>query len=271
MSKHSKLILVIFGLFYITTFSIVLLIPLFSNNHVYNFEFGVSDGIQLIVISLAILAPIIVDDIRKNRDKPIITVHFDEEPPCCHKTLIEVRTSHPPGVGPKKITFPIYYFRIKVINTGKSIMKNCEVLLNSIYWKENGTYNKIDNFSEVHLNWAGTKSKLIDLNPNRPVFCDLGQIGNSNYQSGPEKVFPGHFDIKEIADREGLRFLFCLMEVPFSQPNCFLPGDFRFGVTIFTENAGSKDLKFEVNWSGKWQDSTEAMFSEFIIRQISDS
>lgn len=270
MSKQTKNLIFIFLGFYLLVFSIILIVPLLFEDFVYSFDFGVSDGIQLIVISIAILSPIIVDDIRKSRDKPKITVEFEEKPPFCLKTKLNVEKKNPPTGVPKKSQYQAYFFRIKVINTGNSLMKNCEVLLNSLYWEKDGQYLKVDNFSEVHLNWVGTDSNFIDLNPLRPVYCDIGKIGNAEYQNGVEKNNPGYYDIHENADHEGLRFTFCLTEVPFFQPNCLTKGKFKFGVTIFTENASSKYLKFEVNWSGKWQESIEEMFSEFQLSMITD-
>jgi len=264
MSKKTMNLLIIILGSLIFIFVVILLIAIFFDAYQMKLDFSVSDGIQLIVISLAILSPLIVDDIRKQRVGPIIEVDFKEEPPYCHKTKIEVQTNPKVAGVSKKIVFPIYFFRMKIINSGNEILKNCEVVLDSLFYFENNEFKKVKNFYGINLKWSTFHSRFCDINPERPVYCDLGQIGDMAYQSNVQKNHPGHYDVEKSAAK-GLRFLFSLLIVPFSQPNCLLPGKYKFGVTIYGENIKPKHTEFSVDWTGQWQDDEMGMFNEFYI------
>ncbi|MEW6027996.1 MAG: hypothetical protein ACOYZ8_15265 [Chloroflexota bacterium] len=202
------------------------------------------------------------ESIRKWIERPKIIVSFKESNPFCHKTYY--RNEAMPNLDE-----PVFFFRFKVENTGKTELRRCEGVLSQL-WKYDsaGRPQKVSGFIDVSLRWAqNDKLSLADLDPYRSKFCNIGHLASPQYQ---QKFESGHriIDLPGQHDNK-LRFLFEQAEYPHSQPNCLIPGTYAIKVILYSENAPPVDLWFQIAWSGNWQDEETEIFRELVITQIS--
>ena len=216
-------------------------------------------GTTLLLAAVAIWG----DKIKQILYPPKIKVTFDEISPYCHKTFYR---SLPVPNTEVDINEPVFFFRFKVENVGSAKIKNCEAKLDQIWvYDSAGKPNKLHGWNDITLVWAGGRPKVIDLDPYRKGFCNIGHVASKAYQEKVESRFlidvPGRHD-------QSLRFLFEQAEFPHSQPNCLVPGKYAIKVILYCENLPPKELWFQIAWSGKWQDTETEMFRELAINQI---
>lgn len=222
----------------------------------------------------ALFVPYLAELLKRKVFAPKLNILFDFAPPFCHKTLwrfprgskIQMAvTKNCSSVSYDQEEQPVYYFRFQIINKGKSVAKNCEVVLENIWISDAYSKYKIyHNFSPVNMKWSGTSSKFIDINPKRRVFCDIGHISSEKYQKEIENnIF---IDIPDYIEIEyELRFMLDLYEFFFSQANCLVPGKYILQFGLYSENADYQKAFFDISWSGKWRDGEAEMFREIVI------
>lgn len=199
------------------------------------------------------------DRIKQALYPPKVTVTFEEAAPYCHKT--SYRNAMIPDLNE-----PVFFFRFKVENTGANKLKNCEAKLDQLWiYNSAGKPQKLSGWNEITLVWASGRRPIIDLDPHRKGYCNIGHIASKKFQEAESK---GFIDIPGKHDQH-LRFLFEEAEFPFSQPNCLVPGKYAVKIILYSENVMPKELWFEIAWSGKWQDTEAEMFRELTINQIS--
>ena len=132
----------------------------------------------LILGIIAIFTPWISEKMKRKFFGPSLSISFVEEPPYCIMTHRRKLTSEEST----KI-FRAYYFRFLVENTGQSTLKNCEAMLEEIwFYDEDGTPKKFRNFQNVNLYWVNPHKSLIDIRPNRKHFCNIGHIESPENQ-----------------------------------------------------------------------------------------
>jgi hypothetical protein len=189
--------------------------------------------------------------------KPIIEISFENlskgESLFCHKT----------SAGSE----PVYYFRFRVKNIGKSQVKKCEVVLENL-WKPNqeGKPKKFPRFVPENLNTVPDfvgKQQYIDLNPLRDFYLDIGCI----YRNDPGK------NCQDVPDyREGGRpFRLTALYYFNRQPNCLAPckgKKYFLQYGLYSENAGHQKVCFSISWTGDWRDDPKDMSNEIIIEQV---
>jgi len=211
----------------------------------------------------ALFVPYLAEVIKRFCFKPKLKMIFKLTPPFCHKTEIrsQPRAQH-------KVCEPVFYFRFKIINEGKSRAYNCEVILENLWIYDSSKLGKpklYPNFSPLNLAWSGNHSKDVrNINPGREIFCDIGHIASKAYQISSEKNkyidVPSHYE-------EALRFMLELPKFFFSQPNCLIPGKYIIQIGLYSENTDNQKLFLDISWSGKWKDSEENMFREIVIKR----
>lgn len=197
---------------------------------------------------------------------PNLRIEFNECPPDCHRTQFRDGT-------------PVYYFRFRVINDGRSAAKQCEgvVELLSYFNSDSRLYEAERDFSHINLNWSSTFKDpelaglriFRTLNPRRIIHCDLGHIPavGSAEQENPSWRNCSWF---QEGDQKALKFFFDYAISPFSQIAYLRPGKYRLGIAIYAENARTVRKKFDIFWSGNWGDRQEQMFDEFSITDVTE-
>jgi hypothetical protein len=213
-------------------------------------------GTALFLGLAALVVPWLSEVVKRKAFKPKLRIIFELKPPFCHKTHWQ------PG------NHDVYFCRFLVENTGRSLARLCEVVLEDLWiYDASGSAVKFDNFSPVNLKWVtGSSPQFIDINPGRKFFCSIGHISSFAYQQLTEK--PKMVDITGSGPSSALRFLLDQRENYFSQPNCFIPGKYGIRVKLFSENSPQKQAYFEISWSGNWKTTEDEMFRELVIRPI---
>ncbi|MEW6675892.1 MAG: hypothetical protein AB1348_07840 [Nitrospirota bacterium] len=151
-----------------------------------------------------------------------------------------------------------YYFRLGVINIGKSQAKLCEAFIDELQEFRDGKWNDVDYFQQVNLKWDSGKleNPYIDTNPS-PIrrLVIIGHIYKHRPGLDVDDANKFHLDYSYLIGGYQPRFL---------SPN----RRYRFNITIAAENAASKSQRFELYWSGVWKDDPEEMFKEINIKTL---
>lgn len=208
-------------------------------------------GTTIILAGTAFLAPYVIERWKFSYRSPKLKIKFKLAPPHCHQTQM---------VGPN-LSYPVYYFRFLVENTGKTQAEDCEVFLEKIY-KENSAREmvEIQNFSSVNLKWSGIRDpyKRI-IQPGKEMFCDIGRIQH------PKHIYESAYRNISEKDRKANKFIFELPERYYSQWDCLLPGTYNLVVSVYSGNAKKITREFSLSWTGKWEDEELGMFNEIVI------
>ena len=223
---------------------------------------GVSD-IVLIITSLflgacALFVPYLAEIIKRIAFAPKLVVSFNLNPPDCHKTYWRSQQN-------TTLNEPVYFFRLKLSNEGKSQARYCEAILEQL-WSYNAANQpiKYPNFSPVNLRFDKPENRFIFLNPRRSVYWNIGHLSSPEYQKN--EVFIGA-DLYTGMNKSP-KFLFELLDNPFSQPNSLVPGKYKVKIVFYSENAPAIEMFLEIVWSGKWMENESEIFKEFVITQL---
>jgi len=206
----------------------------------------------------ALFVPFVAELIKRRLFAPELRIQFSEGHPYCHLTKR--------GDGS-----PVYYFRFRVFNEGKSQARFSEVVLEEVWLADKADeFVKDDSFSPVNLTWVGqyqqTQGGLIarqfvDINPKREIFCDIGHISSPDFQRRAEK---SQYYLEK--DSEALKFFFDTPVTFFSQRDCISRGKAKIKVRVYSENAPKKcERYFQISWSGVWKAEEQDMFREIVI------
>lgn len=208
-------------------------------------------GATLFLGIIALLAPRSIEKWKHRFYSARLDFIFFHKPPFCHITQMK-------GAG---VDFPVYYFRFKIVNNGKTQADQCEVVVENI-WKEDETkkLEEIIGFSPVWLKWSGTeKTRYLNIQPERKVFCDMGRIHHPDHE--PDSVYRNI----TAEEREQNKFFFEWPERFHSQQDCLLPGKYRIKIAVYSKNAKKISKKFNIAWSGVWKDQEPEMLNELVI------
>lgn len=207
-------------------------------------------GTALFLGLAALLAPWVAEWLKRWWYAPALEIDFDLAAPYCHLTRRGNQS-------------PVYYFRFKVTNRGKSQARLCEATLEAIQTADaSGAYRREENFSPMPLTWAGIGAKYISINPERSYFCDIGHVSEPAFQQQHE---PSHYVGITPAQQSTLKFKF---ETPydfFAQWDCLVPGKHRVTVAVYSENARPVRRTFNIAWSGQWEATEQVMYRELVI------
>lgn len=258
----------------------------------------VSTAVQIIIAVLALFSVYVVYWVTRFTIGPKLKIEFDQNNPgLCHKTRNSIIE--------KNKWIPDYYFRFYVENTGKSMAKHCEIIIEKLWFKEaqGQKYERYQRFAPVNLKWTGAKRGIIDINPGRTAIGNIGHIPDIEYQNylknkdpfslidlgelkKPFDLLPkddAHLDCKEVgaefepdpssshilpgSQDETLRFIFDLTQAFYALPNCLAPGDYVIQIGLYSENAKNKKMYLKISWSGKWKNDEKSMFDQIKITE----
>lgn len=241
-------------------FSILLAIILFYllRSRVTN-----SDLIQVFIAYftfLVLIFTVLIRDLANNyRDRPIIDINFNPNPPDCHLTTLT------PGI-------PALYIRFRVMNTGKSTIKNAEVIVEKVY--TNG--NLVNNFLPLSLTWAATENQenraIVSIPQGGFRTIDLAEIWET-YRTGlwlndiPTNNMQ-HQRIQEMASR-GMRV--CSVIQPNTLSDIIGYGTHIIYISILTDNVSPYFVKFKIKFDGQWTEQFNDTHLEIKLLEKGDS
>jgi hypothetical protein len=160
----------------------------------------------------------------------------------------------------------VYYFRFWFENTGTWPAERVQVNLRSIRNRPgDGKLGTARQFLPMNLRWANfpfDKPVLFEtLNPKMGKHCDLGSVSPPANKS--EKPLPG------MKDGEST-FNLATEVFPNDNSQRLPPGKYRLEILVAAQNVRPKAFNVDVDWSGKFEDSVERMFSDSIAVRISN-
>jgi hypothetical protein len=200
--------------------------------------------------AVALFVPYLAELLKRRWFAPDLAFEFDLKPPDCHKTRFGNNE-------------PIYYFRFRVTNRGKSQARRCEAVVERLYKQDSaGNYQPI-RYTPINLVWGSSYGEYVDINPGRTFHCDLIHIPSENFQGQMLKQ-GAYVDPVDTAPFP-LGVILCVKAAFFSQPNRLPPGRYRIDVGIFSENHHRISKTFTVSWSGNWKNAEEEMFKEIVV------
>lgn len=212
-------------------------------------------GSTLFLGAVAIFGPAFADLFKRRFLAPNLQIRYSHSPPGSHKTKWGSY-------------YDVYFFRFLITNDGKSIARNCQVLIEELWiYDVSGKAHNFTNFSPVNLRFDESGTKFIDISSNdRPIFWNIGQVSERKYQELDNWMKP-YIDIPGEENNKGLRFMIETLHIPFSQPNSLVPGKYAIKVSVYPENTPKASTYFSISWSGKWKEREEEMFREIVISQ----
>ena len=129
-------------------------------------------GTAIFLGAVALFVPYFAELLKRLWFAPKIKISFNLCPPDCHKTWLK-------GQG---FNEPVYYFRFKVTNEGKSQARKCEAVIEELYKADvAGNFHQIE-YSPVNLKWGSGYDLYVDINPLRSYYCDLFYIPSLSFQ-----------------------------------------------------------------------------------------
>jgi len=208
------------------------------------------------IIPLAAIA-IFQEQLKRQFFAPKLKIDFELGAPFCSKTPFYFYFQDDTE-GKYEVSTEAFAFRFGVRNTGKSQAKYCEVILTELLEKKDEKWVNVEYFQQVHLKWdkGDSDKQYANINPS-PIrtLCLIGHI----YK--PAKGLPvdksNKFDLSLLYRRGGY------------QPEHLASNKkYRIKVTVGAENAPAVYQKFEIYWSGAWQDEPDDMFKEINIKML---
>lgn len=206
-------------------------------------------GTSIFLGAVALFVPYFAELIKRKWFAPDLKIEFELKPPDCHKTRFGNNE-------------PVYYFRFRVTNLGKTQAKRCEAVIEKLYKADAaGNYQPIK-YTPINLIWGSSYGEYVDINPDRTFHCDLFHIPSVNFQSHmlQQKAYVDPVDMPPYP----LGIILCVKAAFFSQPNRLPSGRYCIEVGIFSENSKKISRTFQISWSGNWKDTQEEMFKEIV-------
>lgn len=210
-------------------------------------KISVADLISLLSVIPLVAIALFQEHFKRWFYAPKLEIQFKLEPPYCSKSPFYIFVEN-------KVTLSTeaYYFRIRVVNRGRSSAKLCEVVMTELLVEDGKGFRPVEYSQQVNLRWdtGKTKDAYITLNPS-PVgmLCDIGYV-SKDYE-------PTLFHLEYLYKIGGY------------QPDYLGSRTrYRFTIGIVSENAEFITKRFEFYWSGVWKETNEEMFKEISIKGI---
>ncbi len=214
---------------------------------------------QFFIALIALFGVYIAYWISRYTIGPNLDIRFNQDDlGLCHRTRIMIKNND---------WVADYYFRFYVINTGKSIAKHCEIIIEKLWFKEKQNYERYQRFAPMNLKWTGGKDGIIDINPDRTAIGNIGHIPKQKYQDYLRLSDP--YSLIDLNYREASatteRFIFELTQAFYAFPNSLAPGDYILRIGLYSENAKNKKIYIRILWTGQWEDDERSMFEQIKI------
>jgi len=198
--------------------------------------------------------------------KPKIDIKFELRPPDCFKSQIIHQQSKQIGqkVEIRREKFYMFYYRLRIINNGKSPVKYVEVTIRDIRKKKGNSFERLDFALDDNLDWFS--SSLIQgranimyykfISPNTFKHCELGHILD------PSKRNLVPFEDNKLFREDETIFSFNVMTRYLSLYHLIEPGIYRFKISVAGENFDALEKEYEMEITGKWSENEDKMLNE---------
>lgn len=234
----------------------VLLIPI-STYYLFNKLLDLDKLIQFLIVEgtfFAVIYSILIkDNASKYRERPIIDVDFESSRShCYHMTIMEAlwKTWKNKAI---RGFIPTYYVSVQVINKGKTMLQNVEVVLQKIESEKTLTRP----FLPLNLYWS-FKGEVVGIPPHRMSrivniieICEPAEIQDLLNKLQKEGGGPDEKRYTELF--RGFRT--CSVP-PNTLSDIFPAGKYVFYLVITASNAEPKSIKIEIDYDGMWSRST---------------
>jgi len=125
-----------------------------------------------------------------------------------------------------------WFFRIRISNSGKIPIKNCDVRLEKIEKKGKSGFTKVSGFSPIFLHWANDQTDA-----SRDIHHDMDNYLDIVYTTNGQNLFFIFSKKKHI--RAGSRLTWPV-------------GEYRFYIKIIGDNIIPKDRVIYIDFNGQW-------------------
>lgn len=210
-------------------------------------------------IALAIVA-VFQQNIHNWLNKPKLNIEVTGQPPDCHKMPLSVMQPFPLQQPILIQTDEGYYYRIRVVNTGRDRAENAEVFIASVSKKVGDGYEKVEQFLPMNLLWSHVERPFLEaISPGgMEKHCNFGYVIPP--EDMPERV-TSWLDVP----RDETIFTLALEVHPNTLSNMLTSGEYRIDILIAAANMKKPKKKtLEMNISGQWYGDESEMLSNGI-------
>lgn len=178
----------------------------------------------------------------------------------------------------KEVQFNSYYFRAIVFNKGNISANNVEVIINDVSIYEKDKWIPKKDFVYENLIWSSftpqgeVKIYCEYISPKTGQYINIGHIFDPKYYRGRDykELFGADNPRFHLEDVDEVLFIFDVNMKSIGQYYIVKPGRYRFNITVGSANAKSVTQKYELNFSGKWnEDETIMTNQEINIKPVS--
>ena len=189
-----------------------------------------------------------------NRPKLKLDVKF--KPPHCHYISSDLKTDS----GAVKY-FDNFYFRLQVINIGRTSARNLEIIIDQVEKKVGDNWELNNKFLESNLTWTHIEQQYLQfLLPHSIKHANLGHIVDPKARLQVFKEKP----LALRVSRKQTVFYFNLTIQATSKYHIIAPGEYKFRVSVGAENCKPTSETFYLYLSGDWMLDEELMLSKGI-------
>ncbi len=208
-----------------------------------------------VAATVALLIAVFSEHLKRLFWHPKLDVQCACAPPDCLKTSMTI-----PGVPPRVVSRPCYYFRIRVGNIGCSSAENVEVIMEELYEKRaNGQFEKRQDFQALNLLWAHYGKPQFDaIPPGIYRHCDLGHVELS-LNPRPQA---------QQSERQLETFDFDFVVHPNTGQSQIRPGTYRLRIAAVASNARIVRRTVELVFSGQWHNDEATMFRDGVSLRL---
>ena len=155
-------------------------------------------------------------------------------------------------------SWPCYYFRIWVKNTGKARAEKVQVFMSRL-WRQHAdkSFHEEERFDPMNLKWAHDHLLFAEaISPRMGKHCDFFHINSPEMRSAG--AAPNLPDVP--ADETLIEF--DTEVTPNNFGNLISKGTYRAELLIAGANVGPISKTFEITLRGEWHDNAKQMFAD---------
>lgn len=196
--------------------------------------------------------------------KPKIDIEFELRPPDCFKSELFHWKKNQDGINVITDKSKMFYYRLRIINNGKSAARNVEVTIRDIRKKKGNNFDRIDFPLDDNLDWFSSSLILgrpsimyySFISPNTFKHCELGHILD------PSKRNLVSFEDNKLFEKDETIFSFNVITRYHSSYHLIEPGTYRLKVIVAGENFKALEKEYELEVTGKWSEKEDKMLND---------
>ncbi len=201
---------------------ISIVVPSKSPNYIQNFDFSISDFIQLLVVEAALLGPFLFDYWKQQKDHAKIIIE-------------DVKFS---GLGDLTQNPMDFYLLVTLKNESSVRVRNCKVILDKITILQKGELLPRIVKLENYLSWLSLADLSIDLNPYEPSSFVIGKLVSKQVILESNTYFENlFFNLVFFSEN--------IIDIP---ERIFRNCEVEFSIHVFSENADICKVVIAIDW-----------------------